>query len=327
MATLTQTQDTAQAATLTGDGARSQSRPQDRGVMGINEEQLARGLGWFSIGLGLTELLAPRAIGRLVGSRNHNTLVNRAYGLREIAAGVGILARFQAGWPWLWSRVAGDVMDLAALGAVLRDPQNDRGKTAFGHRFRGRGNRLDVLCAQRLGRDAARTRRRAMRAEANMIVNRPPEECYAFWRNFENLPRFMSYLESVRITGDRHSHWTANAGGTSIEWDAEIESESPNERISWRSLPGADLQNAGSVEFERAPAGRGTIVRVQMEYGNPLHALASAAAGIIGKDPEQMIRKDLRRFKQVMETGEVITTEGQPAGRSTGVTWLDRIAR
>jgi uncharacterized membrane protein len=258
-----------------------------------------------------------------VGTRNHSSLI-RAYGLREIAAGVGILANPQpAGW--LWSRVAGDLLDLASLGSAIGSPGNDRGKAAFGIASVAGVTVLDVLCAQQLSsRDAAK---HAMRAEASMIVNRSPEDCYGFWRQLENLPRFMTYLESVRTTGGGQSHWVANVGAARIEWDAEIETDVPNERIAWRSLPGGDLENTGAVEFERAPAGRGTIVRVQMDYGNMLQALGSAAATMVGKHPEQIIRKELRRFKQVLETGEAITTEGQPAGRRNGATWLDGIAR
>jgi uncharacterized membrane protein len=138
----------------------------------------------------------------------------------------------------------------------------------------------------------------------------------------------MSYLQSVRITGDKRSHWIARApGNTRIEWDAEIEEDVPNQRISWRSLPGADVFNSGAVEFERAAAERGTIVRVQLAYGQPGEALGIFAT-LLGKDPEQMVYKDLRRFKQVLETGEVVKTEGQPSGRGdNGATWLDSVAR
>jgi uncharacterized membrane protein len=160
-----------------------------------------------------------------------------------------------------------------------------------------------------------------------MIVDRPPEECYRFWANFENLPRFMTYLESVTTRGDRLSHWVASGpGGTRIEWDATVREDVPNRRISWRSVDGSSVRHSGSVEFEAAPAGRGTVVRVQMDYGHAFQSLVPLAK-LTGKDPEQIVRKELRRFKQVMETGEVLTTEGQPSGRDNGVTWLDRAAR
>jgi uncharacterized membrane protein len=289
---------------------------------GTAVDRLAKGLGWFSVGLGITELLAPRAIARLVGSRNHTSLI-RAYGLRELAAGVGILTTSRPG-PWLWSRVAGDVVDLASLGATASSTRNGAG-TALGIASVAGVTVLDVISARRACESDESTM--AARAEASLMVNRSPEDCYHFWRRLENLARFMTHLQSVRDNGERRSHWTAQVGGRSIEWDAEIETDVPNHRIAWRTLPGSELHNSGSVEFERAPGGRGTIVRFQMDYGNTLHALGAAAATLVGKNPEQIIRKELRRFKQMMETGEVITTEGQPAGQRSGATWLDQIAR
>jgi uncharacterized membrane protein len=306
-------------------GSRSESNGSRRenGAMS-REERLARGLGWFSIGLGMAELLAPGAVSRIAGTRNHKSLV-RAYGLRELAAGVGILTSSEPG-PWIWSRVAGDLVDLASLGSVLGGRGNSRGKAVFSIASVAGVTVLDVMCAQKLATNGGNGH--ACRAEANLIVNVSPQQCYEFWRNFENLPKFMDYLQSVRTTEGNRSHWVAEVGGQTFEWDAEIESDVPNERITWHSLPGSDVVNSGAVEFERAPGGRGTIVRVQMDYGNMMQALASAVATVAGKHPEQMIRKELVRFKQVMEVGEVITTEGQSSGRrSGGVTWMDRIAR
>lgn len=285
-----------------------------------NRSEVALGLGGFSIGLGLAELILPRRIARFVGTRNHAWLT-RAYGLREIAAGVGILASRNPA-PWLWVRVAGDMVDLATLGNVAASRRNDRTKAAFAIGSVAGVTALDVLCAVQL----TGTRSWA-RAEANMIVDCTPEECYRFWHEFENLPRFMSYLESVHKTGDRISHWVAKGpGGARIEWDAEIVNDLPGQRITWRSLEDAKVWHSGVVDFEPAPSQRGTIVRVQMDYGHAFRMLGPMAR-LMGKHPEQMIRKELRRFKQVMETGEVITTEGQPAGRSSGTTWLDKIAR
>ncbi len=298
-------------------GRRTQSRG---GVFGMNEDRVATGLGWFSIGLGLAELLAPRTMSRIVGSRDHAGLF-RGYGLREIGAGVGLLTMSQRA-PWLWARVAGDAVDLVSLGRVANSGRKHSGRAWYSIAAVAGVTALDIAAAQ------VHTRRTTWkRAEANMMVDRSPEECYRFWRNFENLPRFMPYLESVRTTGDRTSHWVAcGPGGARIEWDAEIQNDLPNQRIAWRSLPTSMFCNAGSVDFERAPGDRGTIIRVQMDYGQPFRTLGSAAK-LIGKDPEQMIRKELRRFKQVIETGQVITTEGQPAGRRSSTTWLDDIAR
>ncbi len=158
---------------------------------------------------------------------------------------------------------------------------------------------------------------RGIKVEKSVTVNRQPEELYRFWRNFENLPRFMDHLESVRVEGMGRSHWVAKApAGTTVEWDAEIYNEKENELIAWRSLEGADVDNAGSVRFEAAPEGRGTIVRVSLKYDPPGGLIGSTFAKLFGEEPSQQIEEDLRRFKQVMEAGETPTTEGQPSGRS-----------
>ena len=157
---------------------------------------------------------------------------------------------------------------------------------------------------------------RGVKVEKSITINRPPEELFRFWRNFENLPRVMSHLESVQVTGDNRSHWVAKApAGTSVEWDAEVYNEKENELIAWRSLEGADVDSAGSVHFTPAPAGRGTELRVVLKYDPPAGKIGAAVAKLFGEEPEQQIEEDLRRFKSMMETGEVPTTEGQPSGR------------
>jgi uncharacterized membrane protein len=149
-----------------------------------------------------------------------------------------------------------------------------------------------------------------------LAVNCAPAEAYAFWRNLRNLPRFMAHLEAVEVQDERRSHWVARApGGTTVEWDAEIVEDQPNERIAWRSLESSDVPNSGTVRFEQAPGGRGTLVRVELRYEPPGGELGRSVAKLFGEEPEQQVDADLRRFKQVLEAGEVPTTEGQPEGR------------
>ena len=158
---------------------------------------------------------------------------------------------------------------------------------------------------------------RGIRVEKAVTSNRLPEELYRFWRNFENLPRFMNHLESVRVSGETSSHWVAKApAGRSVEWDAEVYNEKENELIAWRTLENADVASAGSVHFEQTAGGRGTVVRVVLKYDPPAGKLGAFVARLFGENPEQQIDEDLRRFKQLIETGEVATTEGQPSGRS-----------
>jgi len=287
------------------------------------EHKVARGLGWFSIGLGAAEVIAPGSVTRLVGTRNHKWLT-RSYGLRELAAGAGILSnRKPAGW--LWSRVAGDIVDLTSLGLALTSRRNKRGRTLFGIASVAGVTALDVKCALHMTQHATSAQGRA---EASIVVGNSPEEAYRFWRNVENMPRFMTWLQSVSSTGGRRSHWIAKpAGRTGLEWDSETFDDVPNQRISWRTLPGAAVPNSGSAEFEPAPGGRGTLVRVQMQFSGPAAAFNSPLLKLVGHDAEQVLHKTLFNFRQVLETGEVLTTEGQPAGRRSGGTWLDRIAR
>ena len=158
---------------------------------------------------------------------------------------------------------------------------------------------------------------RGTKLEKSVTINRPAEELYRFWRNFENLPRFMNHLESVHVTGENRSHWVAKApAGTSVEWDAEIYNEKEGEMIAWRTLEGADVASAGSVHFDEAAGGRGTVVRVVLKYDPPGGKLGALVARLFGENPEQQIDEDLRRFKQLMETGETATTEGQTSGRA-----------
>jgi uncharacterized membrane protein len=156
---------------------------------------------------------------------------------------------------------------------------------------------------------------RDVHVEKSITIDKTPEELYGFWRDFQNLPRFMKHLESVTSTSEDLSHWVAEGpGGKSVEWDAEIYNDKPNELIAWRSLPGSDITNAGSVRFAKLGA-RGTEVKVVLNYNAPGGKLSALLVKLSGREPGQMIADDLRRLKQILETGEVATTEGQSSGR------------
>ncbi|MBV9010343.1 MAG: SRPBCC family protein [Verrucomicrobia bacterium] len=281
-----------------------------------NLDNLATGLGWFSIALGAVELFAPRALSKLIGVEPKSLLMP-ALGLREVTSGLGILnKRGTAGW--LWSSVAGDVMDLALLGAArMSDDSDDRRVEGAAAAVLG-VTALDVYAAVQHSRYAVDDR--DVHVRKVITVGRPPEELYRFWRNFENLPRVMRNLESVRTLDGTRSHWVATGpGGKRVEWDAEITGDRPNELIAWQSLPGADIENYGSVRFDRAPGNRGTVVRVSITYTPPVGNLGLAVAKLIGRAPEQEIQLDLYRLKQIIETGQVMSTDGQPAGRPTSL--------
>lgn len=155
----------------------------------------------------------------------------------------------------------------------------------------------------------------AIRVEKTVTINRPAAELYTFWRDLNNLPKFMGHLQSIQVKDDRHSHWVASAPmGQSIEWDAEIVNDEPNHLIAWTSIHDAPIENSGFVRFQPATGDRGTEVKVVMEYQPPGGVLGTAIAKLFGEEPEQQIGDELNRFKQLMEAGEIATIEGQPKG-------------
>ncbi len=167
--------------------------------------------------------------------------------------------------------------------------------------------------------EAVNTHKKIRVEKTVTIQNKSPEELYRFWHNFENLPSFMKHLKSVTVIDERRSHWVANAPVGNVEWDAEIITDQENQLISWASVEGAGIEsaieNSGFVRFQSAGKGRGTEVKVVIEYSLPGGGLATAIAKVFGESPEQQIGDDLSRFKMLMETGEIATTEGQPTGR------------
>jgi uncharacterized membrane protein len=158
--------------------------------------------------------------------------------------------------------------------------------------------------------------RRAIKIERTVTILRPREELYAFWRRFENLPRFMQHLESVTCPDDMHSHWMAKLPhGRTAEWDAEIVNDIEHELIAWKTVGDPDVAHAGSVHFRDAAQNRGTEVRIVFDYEPPGARLIGQVARALGHVPDALAREDLRRFKQLMETGELATVDGQASCR------------
>ncbi|MEV4544526.1 SRPBCC family protein [Micromonospora echinaurantiaca] len=279
---------------------------------------LPRALGWLSLALGAGALAAPGPLARLTGVDDSPAAraVIPAVGARELGHAAGlIMGRRPAGWAW--TRVAGDAMDLTLLGRAMADRCDERRRrVAITTAVVAGIAAVDLVTAVRASR-ARRARNRLIRMELAVTVNRTPAEAYRFWRDVENLPRFMSHLELVRAEDLRRSHWIARGpAGRAVEWDAEIIDDQPNRSLAWRSLPGTRVPNAGRVRFVPAPGDRGTEVRVQLRYAPPGGALGRTVAKLFGEEPEQQVRDDLRRFKQVLETGEVVRSEGSPDGTS-----------
>jgi uncharacterized membrane protein len=212
---------------------------------------------------------------------------------------------------------------LAVLGVMRRNPAGMAAAVAGGVLlYRGVTQRCPVYGALGVSTAEEDTGEGRMMAGVKDVhiekwntVHRPADELYAYWREFENLPRFMNHLESVTTHDDGRSRWVAKApAGMTVQWVAEITEDVPNERIAWRSLPNVDVANEGSVEFRAAPGDRGTEVHVSISYRPPWGIVGSAFARLFGEEPSQQIEEDLRRFKQLMEAGEIATIEGQSHG-------------
>lgn len=300
-----------------------------RNVAGAaHDARATQALGWFSIALGLTAFFAPRALGQLSGVGPRTGLL-RMIGLRELGAGAGLLTARDA-TPWLWSRVAGDTMDLLVLGAAAGSSQRStRARSLISLALVAGVTAADVAASVRQSRRRITKGRTASLTdgylERSVIVNRSPQECYAYWRDFGNLPNFMRMIDAVTDLGDRRSHWVARLpGGIPFEWDSRISEDLPGERIAWHSSPESPLLHAGVVSFGRAPGERGTIVSLVVHYRPPAGALGRSVAKTFGAAPEFEIMEDLRRFKQILETNEIPTTRGQPSGRRSV---LARMAR
>lgn len=155
-----------------------------------------------------------------------------------------------------------------------------------------------------------------VKVQKSVTIMKPASELFAFWRKVENLPSFMRHLQSVQQLDDKKSHWVARApAGSTVEWDAEIINEREGELIAWRSLPGSEIDNAGSVRFDKAPGNRGTVVKVSLIYNPPAGKIGSMIAKLFGEEPSLQVAEDLRRFKMLMEAGEISTIKGQASGR------------
>jgi uncharacterized membrane protein len=254
-------------------------------------------------------IAAPRTRSSSRGERASRRNVNDIERVASVAAG-GALAAYA-----LRRKDLASVM-LGLVGGYLLE----RGVTGHCHVYDALGVTTahgDDDPVQQHGPNAVLDASRARRVEHAVTVHgKTPAELYAFWRDFENLPRIMEHLESVEVLDEVRSRWTAKApAGRTVEWDAEVYNEVPDQLIAWRSLHDADVPNAGSVHFTAVPGGRGTEVRVVLEYDPPAGRLGAAVAKLFREEPDNQVREDLRRFKQLMETGELAVSENPGQGR------------
>ncbi|BBN93867.1 cyclase [Deinococcus grandis] len=194
----------------------------------------------------------------------------------------------------------------AAGGALLLMGLRKRGVLGLGMAavggylaYRAATGNDPVMAAAGLSGNA--TAAKPIFVEHSVVIDRPAQAVYDFWRKLENLPQIMSHLESVTALDEKRSRWVAKAPlGTHVEWEAEIVNDKPGQRIGWHSLPGATVDNAGSVQFESLPSG-GTRVHVALSYRPPAGPLGAAVAKLFGEEPSQQIAEDLQKFKAAFE--------------------------
>jgi len=291
----------------------SYSYADDKPPFAVTDRQLGLALGWFSVGLGLLQILAPRGIGRAMGV-GHHPVIMRLCGLRELASGVGLLSE-RSPAAFAWSRVAGDALNLVLLRSALRSPGSSKAKIAAAATLMASVTAIDIFASQQMTRSALARPKEPLRSKLAISIAATPEKLYAFWRNVENLPKFMQNVVSVTAVTPLQSHWVANApAGTQIEWDSEIVDDQPNKLIAWRTLPDSDFAHHGIVSFEPEPAGTGTTIHVDLYYRAPGGAFGIGLARILGEDPGSHLMQTLRRLKQLVETGAVVTPKTEPMG-------------
>jgi uncharacterized membrane protein len=267
------------------------------------------GLGCLSVTLGLAELLAPRALARLTGVRDdvRTRWIVRALGARELAVGIGLLADRRPS-RWLWARVAGDVVDLALLGAAARQAGAERPR-ALGAIGAVVGiTALDAACAATATKDDHA--RAAVPVRKSITIARPPEEVFRLWRALEKAPTYLANIESVEVLDARRSRWTARGPvGPVVTWESVITEEQPNAALAWKSTDSSDVHTSGRVTFESAPGERGTEVHLELRYGPPRHGAGKLGAFLWKTSLEPMLERDLARFKQLLETGHIVQSD------------------
>ena len=281
-----------------------------------NTNLLVRMLGLASAGLGAPLLWRTDEVAKWAGVDDMPAApaVIKAIGAREMAS-AGLCLVGPSGS--IWTRVAGDAMDAGLLAYALQSRKGDRwARTTTALAAVLGVTAIDLVAATRTARKQhGQGRPGPLELKASTTVNKTPEEVYAYWRDFENLPSFMLHLRKVSANGDGRSTWEVNAPVLrKVKWEAELTGDEPGRRISWKSLPGSTVDNSGTVHCAPAPGDRGTEVSVVLHYDVPGGRAGRVAAKLLGEEPEQQVRDDLRRFKQVMETGDLVRSDSFPHG-------------
>lgn len=272
--------------------------------------RVAQGLGWFSIALGVSQMVAPRALERLIGVTHGDGTAMRILGAREIVTGIGLLGARRSAW-WTAARLAGDAIDLALLALEMTKEENDRTRLAVTAANVLGVAALDAWATKTLAGDLARQEQVAhvQHFGKAITIDAPAITLYDFWRDLRNMPLIMEHLREVQPLDPVRSRWIANGPkGTTVRWEAEIVEDDPGELIAWRTIQGP-FESAGSVRFLPAPGGRGTEVVCDMHYHLRGGILGKIGAMLAGRDPDMELGLGLRRLKQLFEIGETMKSD------------------
>jgi len=295
-------------------------------------QTLATAFGGLSSAIGIWYAVAPRHFLQTIGMRptDHRIRLTRLVAAQEMSVGGALLTDGRAG-RWLAMRVAGDAVHGVMLGMATQAPDNDKrqlrvawaawlGITVADVLGMLAANRIEMTGAQLEQGPGESTPSALIVADGAthraVTINRSPDEVYAFWRQLDNLPRFMKHVQRVDVLDQTRSHWVAKGPVGNVEWDAEITQDEPGRLIAWTSTGSSALWNRGQVRFEPAPGNRGTEVHVDLEYAPPAGPIGVAVARLLGEEPSQQIAGDLRRFKSILETGDVPVSEATVGGRT-----------
>lgn len=271
--------------------------------------RLAQTLGWLSLGVGLTQVLAPRALARLIGVRTGGEGAMRVLGVRELLSGLALLTDRGAGW-WTTARLAGDLVDGALLGLALARGGNQRGRLLAAAGVVVGAALADTVATVKLAGDPGRPEQVAGVTHVGkaITIEASARELYGYWRNLGNLPRLFDHLALVEVV-EPVSRWIAvGPRQTEVEWTAEIVEDRPGELIAWRTLHGP-VASGGAVRFVPAPGGRGTEVVVDMHYQIAGGLAGSLVAKLAGRSPADELALALTRLKQLFELGEVMMSD------------------
>ncbi|MFN8593194.1 MAG: SRPBCC family protein [Thermomicrobiales bacterium] len=276
-------------------------------------DTLLRSIGFFSLGLGLAQLFAPQRVANLIGLEDGGNGM-RLIGLREIAAGAGILIK--SNHPaWFWLRIGGDIMDLAILNAANDGRAARPERIALAKAAVAGIAALDALAASKSdGREEqpvpGSTSVGDAPVKAAVTVNAPIDQVYAYWEDLRNLPRFMSALANVRPNPDGGMKWIMSGpAGIEVAFDTEIVDATRNERIAWRAMERAPIAASGEVLFRPAPGDRGTQVITNTRFSPPGGPLGAQIAGLLGPALSMKMQSDLLRMKQIIELGEIVLSD------------------